>query len=189
MIRILLLFCFRHCRIRSTSMTNEAIYIYVWKNPCAILSRKKIIVNCLFRLLVVSAHAHRLIPGIYSNTIKLTKRKKEMNNSNANSRTLILINEIQIRIQKEIRNWRFFDTMSKIFEGIEIFSFGKRFWSRDWNDSNSNPSKFSNDRHSEWFYSYSFKKKDLVDISIVFDCSCILFSLQHVNVVLLYKKI
>jgi hypothetical protein len=104
MIRILLLFCFRHCRIRSTSMTNEAIYIYVWKNPCAILSRKKIIVNCLFRLLVVSAHAHRLIPGIYSNTIKLTKRKKEMNNSNANSRTLILINEIQIRIQKEIRN-------------------------------------------------------------------------------------
>ena len=43
-----------------------------------------------------------------------------MNKSNADSRTSIPINQIQVRIQQEIRNWYFFDTTWKILKEIEM---------------------------------------------------------------------
>lgn len=56
--------------------------------------------------------------------IKLIKRKK-INKSNDNQKTLIFINEKSIRIQREIRNRRFFGTISKVLKKIEFVSFGK----------------------------------------------------------------
>jgi hypothetical protein len=55
--------------------------------------------------------------------IKLIKRKK-INKSNDNQKTLIFINEKSIRIQREIRNRRFFGTISKVLKKIEFVSFG-----------------------------------------------------------------
>jgi hypothetical protein len=56
--------------------------------------------------------------------IKLIK-KQEINQFNDILKILVSINRINIRVQREIRNRNLFNTMSKIFKGIEFFSFGK----------------------------------------------------------------